>query len=301
MVKAFVIFLLGLMIWFDATAQTDKDTVNWYIKIPNTVVDNIKDADYVQISMPPDSSSGTKLYSVVQYYMNGKRRLIGNSLTRGVVPKLEGSAIDFFPNGNKKRISTYREGKVVGDAVDYFPNGKIYEVLKFDPTIQFIECRDSIGHVLAEKGNGLWEYYDENFNDIIGINIIKRGVSTDDAHYIPPMGEDIEHKGKAYKPLDTAPSYKGKIKAFNEFVKENIQYPEIDKQKNIKGKVYLNFIVEKDGTLTTVKVIHSISKTIDAEAIRILKLSSPWIPGSVNNAPVRTRFNVPIYFPITSN
>jgi protein TonB len=65
---------------------------------------------------------------------------------------------------------------------------------------------------------------------------------------------------------------------------------------DVRGKVWLSFIIEKDGHLTNIKVIRTIEPIFDAEALRVMKHSPKWIPAKKNKAPVRYWYALPISF-----
>ncbi|AWK02695.1 hypothetical protein HYN56_00020 [Flavobacterium crocinum] len=92
--------------------------------------------------------------------------------------------------------------------------------------------------------------------------------------------------------LEILPFFPGGKDAFDRFIKENYKNPENSK---IKGKVYLNFIIEKDGSLSDIKVLRDIGFDTGAEAIRVLKMSPKWSPGKQYNKAVRVLFSAPIY------
>lgn len=96
--------------------------------------------------------------------------------------------------------------------------------------------------------------------------------------------------------VEVAPEYAGGAKELARFLSSNIKYPDLAKQKNVQGKVYLSFVVEKDGSLTDIKVKQGIGSGCDEEAMRVLKLSEKWKPGSIKAVPVRTYFSVPVVF-----
>jgi TonB family protein len=99
------------------------------------------------------------------------------------------------------------------------------------------------------------------------------------------------------KKTDIAPEFNGGRTAFLKFLMENVRYPQVAIEYDINGKVYLNFIIEVDGSVNEVIVQKSVSRTIDKEAIRVVKASSKmWLPGKINGQPVRTYFTVPINF-----
>lgn len=87
------------------------------------------------------------------------------------------------------------------------------------------------------------------------------------------------------------PDFPGGIEKFYQFVGENYKTPS---QPNLKGKVYVTFIIEKDGSLNDIKNIRDIGFGTGEEAIRVLKLSPKWTPGSIDNKPVRVMYSLPI-------
>lgn len=92
------------------------------------------------------------------------------------------------------------------------------------------------------------------------------------------------------------PVFPGGDLGFRQFLREHIVYPETDRQNHTVGFVYLQFIIEKDGSLSHVKAIRAPSETLAAEAIRVMNLSPKWIPAKQNGYPVRLRFTVPVKF-----
>ena len=86
------------------------------------------------------------------------------------------------------------------------------------------------------------------------------------------------------------------ISAMMRFLSENIIYPETAVEMNEQGRVFLQFIVEKDGSITNVKVDKGVSSTIDKEAIRVVQKMPKWNPGQVKGRNVRSKFRIPINF-----
>ncbi|MBS1530127.1 MAG: energy transducer TonB [Bacteroidetes bacterium] len=91
------------------------------------------------------------------------------------------------------------------------------------------------------------------------------------------------------------PSFPGGAKAFSKFLAKNLKYP----QTEVQGKVFVEFIVEKDGSLSRFRILRGITSETDQEAIRVMKLSPPWNPGQQNGHKVRVYWIVPINFSIT--
>jgi len=101
---------------------------------------------------------------------------------------------------------------------------------------------------------------------------------------------------KVFTAVEQEPTPHGGIAAFYQYLEQNIHYPEDAKKKNIQGKVFLTFVIEKDGSLSDIKVLRGVSADIDAEAIRVIKNAPKWDPGMQNGRPVRVQYQVPIGF-----
>jgi hypothetical protein len=91
--------------------------------------------------------------------------------------------------------------------------------------------------------------------------------------------------------IEVKPEFPGGIEKFYSFVQKNYQMPD---QEGLKGKVYVTFVVEKDGSLTDIKVLRDIGYGTGKEAIRVLKATPRWNPGEQNGKRVRCTFSVPI-------
>lgn len=87
------------------------------------------------------------------------------------------------------------------------------------------------------------------------------------------------------------------------FIQKNIQYPEVERQANIFGTCYVTFVVEKDGSLTGIKILRGVAGGggCDKEAIRVIKLMPNWKAGKEDGKEVRVQFNLPIKFSLLSN
>jgi len=97
--------------------------------------------------------------------------------------------------------------------------------------------------------------------------------------------------------VEDMPSFgNGEQDDFRTWVASNMQYPKEEAEKGIQGRVYLQFIVEKDGSISNVKVARSADPVLDKEAIRIVKSSPKWNPGMQRGVPVRVQYTFPIIF-----
>ena len=94
--------------------------------------------------------------------------------------------------------------------------------------------------------------------------------------------------------VDQQPEYPGGYEAMKEFIYKNLQNPDPD--ACIHGRVVLNFIVEKNGTISDINVVRGIEPKFDKEAVRVVQLMPKWIPGKQKGENVRVRFTLPISF-----
>ncbi|WP_125717679.1 energy transducer TonB [Flavobacterium ustbae] len=108
-----------------------------------------------------------------------------------------------------------------------------------------------------------------------------------------PVQEVIQEDNTVYNTagIEVKPDFPGGIEKFYKFVGNNYKTPE---EEGLKGKVYVTFVVEKDGSLTDIKVLRDIGYGTGAEAIRVLKKCPKWTPGEQNGKKVRVLYSLPI-------
>jgi protein TonB len=99
--------------------------------------------------------------------------------------------------------------------------------------------------------------------------------------------------------LEQYPEFEGGMAAWAKFIQRNLRYPEDAQEKGIQGKVFVSFVVEKDGSVSGVSLIRGIGSGCDEEAMRVIKKSPRWKPGLQHNNPVRVRYTMPLSFTIS--
>jgi protein TonB len=106
-------------------------------------------------------------------------------------------------------------------------------------------------------------------------------------------GDVVEEDNSIYNTagIEVKPDFPGGMEKFYKFVGKNYQVPE---EEGLKGKVFVSFVVEKDGSLTDIKVIRDIGYGTGKEAIRVLKSCPRWNPGEQNGKKVRVLYSLPI-------
>ena len=99
-----------------------------------------------------------------------------------------------------------------------------------------------------------------------------------------------------YRVTEVMPEYPGGPNEMMKYLQENIKYPQSAKDNKIEGRVYVTFVVEKDGSITNATVLRGIDKECDAEALRVVSSMPKWTPGQHKGEVVRTQFTIPIYY-----
>lgn len=106
---------------------------------------------------------------------------------------------------------------------------------------------------------------------------------------------------KVFIAIEQQPKYPGGEQALFKYLAQNIKYPKNARENGISGTVYIQFVVEKDGTIEEVKVLRGIGFGCDEEAIRVVKSMPKWKPGLQRGKPVRVSYNIPINFSFGTN
>ncbi|HPU47465.1 MAG TPA: TonB family protein [Bacteroidales bacterium] len=116
--------------------------------------------------------------------------------------------------------------------------------------------------------------------------------------YVPVIPEVVPEpiEDEIFTFVEEYPEFPGGDRALREFILNNIQYPEVARRSDIIGTVYVQFVVEKDGSISDVKVVRGIGGGCDEEAVRVVKSMPKWEPGKQRGVPVRVYFTLPIEF-----
>jgi Ca-activated chloride channel family protein len=129
-----------------------------------------------------------------------------------------------------------------------------------------------------------------------GSNSKKLGIARPEYMALEIVESEVDYDDKpTYVSLESSPEFKGGEKAFREFLQKNLIYPQEAKEKGIEGTVYVEFIVNADGSIENIAIVRSVHKLLDEEAIRVIKLTSgKWKPGKQNGKAVKASMIVPV-------
>ncbi len=325
MLKYILSLCLGVLLLQAADAQ--RDTTIYYFKNSGETVPVKDSADFYRVILPPDTNVQNGLFRIYDHYPNGKIKMTATSISSAIKVPLEGLCIDYYPTGIRKMTTLFKNGRQVDSMVYYYPNGKLYTILNLEDMgfggdsdfyrsyfpevyyhnkIRIKELRDSLGNLLVENGNGHAVIYNDDFRKIVIQGDLKNykkeadwtGPIGDTGKFVCTYHKDDLKSGASYTNSGRRYTFKQiYVKAvftdgadeFYPYIKRNAQYPESAKRDKITGTVTVEFYVETDGRVADVKVIRSISKSLDDEAVRVVSSSPLWITAYKYGVPIRSR------------
>ncbi len=115
--------------------------------------------------------------------------------------------------------------------------------------------------------------------------------------YVPPVMEEEEVvEAEIFTVVESMPEFPGGPAKMMEYIAKNIKYPAMARESGIQGRVFVNFVVEPDGSVSNVKVLRGIGGGCDEEAVRVVESMPKWTPGRQRGKAVRVSFNLPVRF-----
>ncbi|MCL2042144.1 MAG: energy transducer TonB [Bacteroidales bacterium] len=121
-------------------------------------------------------------------------------------------------------------------------------------------------------------------------------VTTEVQEWTRPVQEEEIVEEEIFMIVEQVPEYPGGDEARLNFLRNNIKYPQMAREAGIQGTVYVGFVVEKDGSVTQVKVMRGIGGGCDEEAVRVTKMMPKWKAGKQRGKEVRVSYNMPVKF-----
>ncbi len=112
----------------------------------------------------------------------------------------------------------------------------------------------------------------------------------------PPPAPKPEVSNKVFDVVEEMPHFPGGAAALQAFLSSNTKYPVVAQENGVQGRVIVSFVVERDGSITDVKVVRSVDPSLDREASRVVKSMPRWSPGKQNGSTVRVKYTVPVVF-----
>ena len=112
----------------------------------------------------------------------------------------------------------------------------------------------------------------------------------------PPPAPKPEVATKVFDVVEEMPSFPGGNAALMSYLNSNTKYPVVAQENGVQGRVIISFVVERDGSISDVKVARSVDPSLDREAQRVVKSMPRWTPGKQNGQTVRVKYTVPVVF-----
>lgn len=117
---------------------------------------------------------------------------------------------------------------------------------------------------------------------------------------VPIVVEDIEEEQQIFQVVENMPEFPGGTAALMAYLRKNIKYPTICQEQGIQGRVVVQFVVNKDGSIVDPEVIKPVNPYLDKEALRVISTMPKWKPGEQRGKPVRVKFTVPVQFKLSN-
>ncbi len=108
--------------------------------------------------------------------------------------------------------------------------------------------------------------------------------------------EEEEEEAKVFFIVEDMPEFPGGEMALRQYIANAIEYPVIAQENGIQGKVYVTFVVDKDGSVSDARIARGVDPSLDKEALRVVNTLPKWKPGKQRGKPVRVSYTVPINF-----
>lgn len=276
-------------------------------------LDNISDdINYKYLKVIKDYYTHKASYTVYEFYKSGATKMKG--ITNGQQSQsFIGSRLDYFENGKKQMFSNYLDGQLDGKQYEWYENGRLkfekensYDKLNNTLTTRVMQFWNKNNEHIVVDGNGEFEDDDENnYSKGKYLNGYKVGVWTgfdkkfnytytetyEDGKLISGESIDFENTKYKYTVSYINPEPKRGLNDFYKYIAKNYQIPEVE---GLSGKIYITFVVDKDGSLINFKVLRDIGYGTGKEAIRVLQKAEKWIPGKKRGVPIRVTHSLPI-------
>lgn len=208
------------------------------------------------------------------------------------------------PQQEKTELVTYK-GKIVDEAGN--PIGKVRIIIdqKFQSvTTSTVNAQGEFHIVTSPQASILFEHAKGNGSMLMRWCTPEFLAQMDSKNMVIELiPANITHSAaddEIYEVVENMPRFpNGGMQALMQYLNENIRYPEAATKAGVQGRVTVQFIVDKDGSIDDVKILRSVNPDLDAEAIRVIKMMPRWEPGTHKGKPVRVKYTVPVMFRLT--
>ena len=199
-----------------------------------------------------------------------------------------------YPGGMDKLIEYLSENiKYPAIAKDNDVEGKVFVsfVVQKDGTLSDVKIKKGIGSGCDDEAVRVISQMPDwtpGYKDGKAVNV---------SYTLPIVFKlDTKDKGDVFTVVEEMPVFPGGSKKLLKYIADNIKYPEKAKKDKVQGRVFITFVVEKDGSVSDVKLLRGIGSGCDEESMRVVRNMPNWTPGKQRGKPVRVQYNLPIKF-----
>ncbi|GAF05412.1 energy transducer TonB [Saccharicrinis fermentans] len=185
----------------------------------------------------------------------------------------------------KNTFCKYTFNEEVSKVVVYYPPSSITQTRRMTTTGIDKKKEKKIYQKATERQEEIYAQY----NDAKQENMDSIAEAENDSH-------KIDSEEPVFGIVESMPEYPAGESAMHAFIQEQLKYPQDALDEGIQGNVYVQIVIEKDGSLSNVKVVKGVSKSLDAEAIRVVKSMPKWTAGNQRGQNVRVSYTVPVPF-----
>lgn len=302
-----LLFLIVSKFCFSQSASIDRK-----IYLDSTWNETTSD-NYKYYRIVKDYYSEKDLYVINDYYKSGVLQMEGTSKTKDDTSK-EGEFTFYYENGYKKSVINYIKSRPNGKYAEWYENGNkklegdyIEDEKTFFGTLKIVQFWNSkavqtvvdgqgeyeevsdfffaSGKVKDGYKDGLWEGYDKK----IGYTFSER---YENQKFISGISIDSNKVSRIYKVVEFKPVPKKGYEDFYKYVGKKFKIPNMP--KGAGGKIFLKFIVNKEGQIIEPKIIKGIGYGADEEALRVVSAYTNFAPGEIRGIKVRCTYSLPI-------
>ena len=261
--------------------------------------------------LPADEN---KLFLIKDYFISGQIQMEGTFLSPETIYE-HGEITWFYKNGNKKRKANYNQSLLLGDYLTWYENGEpktIAEYIKNDfeenrySILKIQAYWDTTGIQKVKEGNGIFfddgndhrtceilDCINKSYSEGPVVNGLKHGnwtgieeeigVTFQEVYLkgILVEGKSVDQEGNEYfyDKSRISPEPKKGFVSFYKYIRKKLRYPAAARKNKVEGKVFVQFIIDKNGDVTESKVIQGIGYGCDEEAVKAISEAPPWQPG----------------------
>lgn len=271
--------------------------------------------NYTYTRIVEDYNTTKDYYMFSEFYKSGIRRMKAMSKDKDKLI-INGERIDYYPNGNKKQQSTYKNNYLNGTQTEWYENEnkKIERIIKWDHkklayTTQILQFWNNDNEQKIVDGNGEYEETTKLYSQKGSVkNNFKQGIWTgnnfkqsssfsetyDKGELISGTSLDINNIKYYYTAIEERPSPKKGISDFFQYIGKNFRHPEEALRNGVNGKIYFSFYVDKNGVLTDPKLDTEENYGYKDEITRLIINAEKWNPGKIRGIPLKVKYSMPI-------